>query len=736
MRKKKARTLRAPGLFVAAELGLVDVVLLPVERGVGLDDDVLVRVLLKLIDEHGFARLQSLGDFRVHAQREVRAFVVGHGHFAGLGLDFVAERGDGLDHAGSGAVRARLAEHAFERLLSALARDADEPELVERERLGRSLVLFKSLLQRGQNFFAVAALLHVDEVHDNDAAEVAQPNLPDNLLHGFEVSLDDGVLEPRGAFADELAGVDVDGHQRFGVVDDDVAAGLQPDLRAQSLVQLVLDAELFEDRRFLGVQLDLAHQLRLETADELDDLAVLLFAVNPDGSEIVADVIAEHALDEIEIAMEQGGRLALLATLLDFVPGLAEEVDVGANFVIGGAASSGAHDESAGIAVARFADQTAKPRTVFRGDDFARDAGVMNRGHVDQEATRQSDMAGDARAFFAERLLGDLDDHVLTGLQHLGNELRTARRAGTPALIASVLPRTAAGTAFETRAAWASATIGTSATTVRSSSAVVAATIPATAAEGPLETRTRVAADARGTARELFAWGAGTADARRAGFTWKKDHVFFDDRSSHDSFARSGGNHFLFDVLRFDGCGFCVLFIVFLLVLGFGLLMFAKAGGMDGAVVREICFGFGAVDGALFFDIFRFFRGELRVFLCADGFRLAGFFFGVFFFELGAADDGIGFRFFLGLFVFGLDEARSKRRHLIFVQFDVTTHRFGFEGRVLSGGSFLDRGRSLTHWCRFRFGPAIGQEPARKAAREPARNAAAWSSRGYVTRRS
>jgi len=51
MQKKKARTLRAPGLFVAAELGLVDVVLLPVERGVGLDDDVLVRGLFELIDE-------------------------------------------------------------------------------------------------------------------------------------------------------------------------------------------------------------------------------------------------------------------------------------------------------------------------------------------------------------------------------------------------------------------------------------------------------------------------------------------------------------------------------------------------------------------------------------------------------------------------------------------------------------------------------------------------------------
>src|SRR5882762_3587549 len=462
----------------------VDVVLLPVERGVGLDDDVFVRGLLELIDEHGLARLQSLGDFRVHAQREVRALVVGHGHLARFRLNFIAERGDGLDHARSGAVRAGLAEHALERLLGAFAGDADEAKLVERERLGRGLVVFQSLLEGRQNFFAVAALFHVDEVHDDNAAEVAQANLADDLLHRFEVGLDDGVLKPGGAFADKFAGVHVDGHQRFGMVDDDVAAGLQPDFGAQGFVQFMLDAEFFEDRRFLGVQLDLADQLRLETADELDDLAVLLFVVDPDGSEVIADVIAEHALHEIEIAMEKRRCFALLAAFLDFIPGFAEEIDVRANFIIGGAASCGAHDKSSGIAIARLADQTAKPRTVFCGDDLARDARVMDRGHIDQKPAWERDVAGDARAFLAERLLGNLDDHVLPGLQHFRNELWTARRTGMPALIATVMPR-AAGTAFETRSAGASAAIGTSATAV---GAATAAAVPSAATEGPLKT--------------------------------------------------------------------------------------------------------------------------------------------------------------------------------------------------------------------------------------------------------
>ena len=55
----------------------------------------------------------------------------------------------------------------------------------------------------------------------------------------------------------------------------------------------------------------------------------------------------------------------------------------------------------------------------FGGGDFARDAGVVKRGHVNEEASRQCDVAGDARAFFAQRLFRDLDDDFLALLQHV-----------------------------------------------------------------------------------------------------------------------------------------------------------------------------------------------------------------------------------------------------------------------------------------------------------------------------
>jgi hypothetical protein len=51
---------------------------------------------------------------------------------------------------------------------------------------------------------------------------------------------------------------------------------------------------------------------------------------------------------------------------------------------------------------------------------------MIDSRHVNEEAARQRDVAGDARAFFTERFFCNLDYDFLAGLQHFGNELRAA----------------------------------------------------------------------------------------------------------------------------------------------------------------------------------------------------------------------------------------------------------------------------------------------------------------------
>ena len=108
--------------------------------------------------------------------------------------------------------------------------------------------------------------VHVDQVDDDEAADVPEAELVDYLLHGLEVRAEHGLLQV--ALADVAAGVHVDGRERLALVDDQVAPGLEPDLAPQVGVDLLLAAEVVEDGRGALVELD----LRLGIGDEVRDM--------------------------------------------------------------------------------------------------------------------------------------------------------------------------------------------------------------------------------------------------------------------------------------------------------------------------------------------------------------------------------------------------------------------------------------------------------------------------------
>ena len=104
-----------------------------------------------------------------------------------------------------------------------LAGHLDQAERGDLGDLVTGAVAAEALDQAAQHQVAVVLEHHVDEVDDDDAADVAQPELPDDLLGGLEVVLGDGLLEV-AAGAGELAGVDVDDRHRLGAVDHQRAA--------------------------------------------------------------------------------------------------------------------------------------------------------------------------------------------------------------------------------------------------------------------------------------------------------------------------------------------------------------------------------------------------------------------------------------------------------------------------------------------------------------------------------
>ena len=82
------------------------------------------------------------------------------------------------------------------------------------------VILFQSLLQRPQDLALVLILGHIDKIDDDDAAQVAQPQLARNGLRRFQVGLEDGVVEI--AQPDKPSGVHVDRRHGFSLIYDQI----------------------------------------------------------------------------------------------------------------------------------------------------------------------------------------------------------------------------------------------------------------------------------------------------------------------------------------------------------------------------------------------------------------------------------------------------------------------------------------------------------------------------------
>src|SRR5947209_7623766 len=133
-------------------------------------------VVLNLREHIALGRVERARDFGVEPERRLleTLALVGACEASSLFEYLVADRLRRLHEARARAVRTRRTERALQRLLDALARHDDEAEVVERENLRRRLVLAERVLQGLQHARAVAPLLHVNEVEDEYAAEVAQ----------------------------------------------------------------------------------------------------------------------------------------------------------------------------------------------------------------------------------------------------------------------------------------------------------------------------------------------------------------------------------------------------------------------------------------------------------------------------------------------------------------------------------------------------------------------------------
>ena len=262
----------------------------------------------------------------------------------------------------------------------------------------------------------VACWPHVDEVDDHQAADVTQAQLASDLVGRLQIGLQRGLFDVTAACRSRR--VDVDGHQCLGVVDHDGAAGGQLHFTLVGGLDLRLDLEAREQRHLVGVQLDLLLVGRHHLANEGQRLLVHLGAVDQYLADILAQVVAHGANDDIGLAVDQEGGGALAGFLGDGFPHLYQIVEVPLQLFGRTTDTGGTHDQAHLVGHAELAHGFLQ-LGAFLALDATRDAacaGVV--GHQHQEAAGQADKGGQGGALVATLFLVDLNDDFLTFLQY------------------------------------------------------------------------------------------------------------------------------------------------------------------------------------------------------------------------------------------------------------------------------------------------------------------------------
>src|SRR5829696_5527700 len=322
------------------------------------------------------------------------------------------------EDAAAFAVWALVGEVGQQAFADALARHLHQAEIGDVEDLRARLVAGERVTEGVDDLAAVLADLHVNEVDHDDAADVAEAKLAGDLLCRLEIVVEDGRLEVRVRRTDVLARVHVDHGERFGVFDDQRAAGRQPDLAVERLVQLFVEVEPLVDRQaFLGriVELDAIGELRVERGDVVTNFFVEALVVDDHTPVLGVELLTNHPDGELRLAVEESWALHLLGLVLDRVPLVEQTGHVRAQFVLGRVLGGGAHDQTVFGGLDAIED-VAQALAHVVGQPLG-DAVGLRVGDQHDEPAGKGDLLRQACTLGADRVLRHLADDQLLGLE-------------------------------------------------------------------------------------------------------------------------------------------------------------------------------------------------------------------------------------------------------------------------------------------------------------------------------
>ena len=207
------------------------------------------------------------------------------------------------DHANTVTARARDVVAFSQSRTQALTGQFHQAEAADFGHLNASAVIAQSVLQTLFNSTLVLRIVHVDEVDHDQTAQVTQTHLTSDFVGSFAVGAESRFFDVGATRC--TSGVHVNGHQRFGVVDHNRAAGGQRNRTGVSRFDLMFDLEAREQGRFFTVTLDATDHVGHHVSHELTCLIIDFVRVDQDFTDFRLEIVADGTDNEVAFFNDQ-----------------------------------------------------------------------------------------------------------------------------------------------------------------------------------------------------------------------------------------------------------------------------------------------------------------------------------------------------------------------------------------------------------------------------------------------
>jgi hypothetical protein len=227
----------------------------------------------------------------------------------------------------------------------ALPRHLEQSEARQASDLNAGAVHLHRITQTILDLTLILRRLHIDEIDDDQAADITDTQLACDLVRSLEIRIRRRRLDVAAACGARR--VDVDRNQSFGVVDNDAAARGQAHLVSVSGFDLALDLESGEERDVVRVHLQPSLCLRgHETLHVLLSLLEGGVVVDEYLTDIVREVVAHGARNRIALAEDEERGRTVFRRGVDLLPLCLEVIEIPLQFFHGATDASSADDRA------------------------------------------------------------------------------------------------------------------------------------------------------------------------------------------------------------------------------------------------------------------------------------------------------------------------------------------------------------------------------------------------------